>query len=522
MKVFLKTIFILVFGLAIIIPANAAEFSWDALLSQSKEYFMEEKYLKALAIGKKVLTIAEKTYGPDHINTAVSMFNLAEIYHMLGSYNNSESHYFGTLRIRERILGEHSHVAACFLGLAEIMTERGEYQLAEKYAEQALAIFQKTNGPNNVELGNVNALLARIYNGRLEYQKADSFGAKALDMIEKTAGPDSLLTGKALVVLASVRIKQENYSEASSLLQRADVIYMKTYRKKRLDTGKYLFYQAEILRLQKDHKKAQGLYKKALKYFEKRSNINPDLGKTLIALAVCRKSDLKYIKAEELYSEGLSILENSLGPQSSILEEPITEMVELLIFNRNYQQAGPLAFQLAQLREQMYGARDIKVARSLNRLVRINLKMNKLSEAEHFCKQALNIADLAGDTGNFEKVASLLLKAKIQIQQGSYPAAQSDLEQASDLMKRFSEQDSLLAVELLETEALLNMAQGNYLAAEPILQKAIAEAEKIHGLLNPELADLMKQMSDIYRKQGRVKEAETMEKQAKKIYSKIS
>ena len=35
------------------------------------------------------------------------------------------------------------------------MTERGEYQLAKDYAERARSIYEKTNGPDNVEIGKV-------------------------------------------------------------------------------------------------------------------------------------------------------------------------------------------------------------------------------------------------------------------------------------------------------------------------------------------------------------------------------
>lgn len=510
-------------GMTVLAPANAAELSWEALISQSKGCLEEENYPKALALGEQALVMAEKLYGPEHINTAASLFNLAEIHRISGNYYNSEPHYYNALRIGERMLGrEHVHVAACYYGLAEIMMARGEYQLAENYAEQALAIFEKTNGPDNVETGNVYALLGEICAGRLEFQEAVSFGTKALETIEKTAGPDSLSMGKTLITLASVYIKQENYTGASSLLQRADVIYMKTYGKKRLDTGKYLYYQAETLRLQGDPKKAQDFYKKARKYFEKQSNCNYYLGKTLIALAACRKSDLKYLKAQKLHEQGLAILKGSLGPESIILEEPILEMAELSAFNRDYQQAGSVAYQLVKICEQKYGNTDLKVANALNRLAGIYLKSNRLSEAEICCDQALNISDAAGEAGDTERAVSLLLRAKIQIKRENYLAAQSDWEQASGLIQGFAEQEPLLAVELPATEALLNMARGNYLAAEPILQKAITEAEKVYGPFHPELAELLKQMSVLYGKLGRIKEAEDLKKQAKKIYSEIS
>jgi len=201
------------------------------------------------------------------------------------------------------------------------------------YAERARSIYEKTNGPDNVEIGKVTLVLAEISKGQLLYEAAESFGTKALAIFEKTAGPDSLATGKALLWLADLHIKNENYAEASSLLLRADTLYLKTHAKKRLDTGKLLYYQGEILRLQGDPKKAHGLYKKALKYFKKRSKFHPDLGGALLALAACRKSYLKYIKAEELHREGLSILETSLRAESILLEEPIREMVELLNFN---------------------------------------------------------------------------------------------------------------------------------------------------------------------------------------------
>jgi tetratricopeptide (TPR) repeat protein len=516
-------VLIIILGIMAITPVNAAEPNWDFLISQSKDYLGEEKYQKALNIGEQALIMAEKLYGPDHINTAASLFNLAEIHRRSGNYYSSEPHYYAALRIRERILGrEHTQVAACFYGLAEIMMARGEYQLAQNHSEQALAIFEKTNGSDNIETGNVYLLMTEIGLGRLEFQEAESFGTKALDMIEKTAGPNSLSMGKALVTMASVHIKQEKYAEASSLLQRADQIYMGIYDKKPLDTGKYLYYQAEILRLQGDPKKAQDLYKKARKYFEKQSNFNYYLGKTLIALAICRKSDLKYIKAEKLYEQGLNILKGSLGTESIVLEDQIREMGELLAFNRNYQRAGSVMEQLVKMCESKYGMRDLKVANALNRLAGIYLKSKRFNEVVNCCNQALIISDGAGEAGVAGKALSLLLKAKAQIKQDDYLSAQSNWEQASGLIRGLSEEEPLLAVELSATEALLNIARGNYLAAELLLQTAISEAEKVYGPFHPELAELLEEMAVVYEKQGRIKEAEDLEKRAAKIYSEIS
>lgn len=502
--------------------AVGAAATWDALLAESKSYFEAEKYDQALVSGEEALTNAERSYGPEHPNTADAMFNLAEIYRMLGNFNNSESYYYGTLAIREKLLGrEHSQVAACYYGLAELMTERGEYRLAKDYAERAQSIYEKTNGPDNVEIGKVTLVLAELSKGQLQYEAAESFGTKALAIFEKTAGPDSLPTGKALLFLASLYIMQENYPEASALLQRADTLYLKTHAKKRLDTGKLLYYQGEILRLQGDPKKAQGLYKKALKYFKKRGKFHPDLGKTLIALAACKKSDLKYSKAEELHREGLAILETSLGTESLLLEEPLREMVELLAFNRNHQQVSSVAYQLYKIREEKYGAQDLRTAAALNQLTRANLDSNRLSEAEFFCKQAHDIAAGNGDSGNSEIIESLLLRAKILIRQGDYPNAQSHWEEASALTEKLSEKEPLLTVELLETESLLNSARGNYLAAEAVLQKAIAEAEAAYGEFHSGLAELLKQLSVLYQKQGRLKEAAAVEKRIKKIYAKL-
>lgn len=523
MKSLFKLVLIITLGIMAINPVDAAEPNWDALILQSKDYLEEENYQKALNIGEQALIVAERLFGAEHINTAATLFNLAEIQRMSGYYYNSEFYYYNALRIRERILGrEHPQVAACYYGLAQIMMARGEYQLAEDHAQQGLVIFEKTNGPDNIETANSYALLAEISAGRLEFQEAESFGTKGIEIVEKTAGPNSLSMGNALITLASIYIKQEKYIEASSLLQQTDLIYMKNYGKKRLDTGKHLYYQAEILRLQGDPKKAQGLYKKALKYFKKQSRCNPYLGKTLIALAACRKSDLKYIKAEKLHEEGLNILIGSLGPESIVLEELIRGMAELLVLNRDYQQAGSVVSQLVKMREQKYGPRDLKVANAMNELARVYLKSNRLREAEIYCNLALNIANMVGEGGDLEKAVSLLYRAKAQIKQEDYLSAQSAWEQASDLIQGVSEIEPLLAVELPATEALLNIARGNYLAAEPLLQKAITEAEKAYGLFHPELAELLKQMSALYERMGRIKEAEAMGKQAKKIYSKIS
>ena len=96
---------------------------------------------------QRTLRIDEKALGPDHLNTAQSLNNLAAVYGDQGRYEEAVPLYQRALAIREKALGpDHPNTAQSLNNLASLYGRQGRYEEAESLFQRALAIQEKALG----------------------------------------------------------------------------------------------------------------------------------------------------------------------------------------------------------------------------------------------------------------------------------------------------------------------------------------------------------------------------------------
>ncbi len=84
----------------------------EALHQQFHELYAQKCYLEAIPIAENMLSINEKSLGPDHPDVAESLNSLASIHRSLGDYAKVEPLYKRCLEIRMKTLGpDHPDVA---------------------------------------------------------------------------------------------------------------------------------------------------------------------------------------------------------------------------------------------------------------------------------------------------------------------------------------------------------------------------------------------------------------------------
>jgi len=96
-----------------------------SLLNQTANYlFRRAQYTLAEPLDQRALAIREKQLGPEHLDTATSLHNLAVLYHVQGKYEQAEPLYQRALTIREKQLGpEHPHTATFRENYDALVTE---------------------------------------------------------------------------------------------------------------------------------------------------------------------------------------------------------------------------------------------------------------------------------------------------------------------------------------------------------------------------------------------------------------
>ena len=153
--------YIQIFGIAVLllslfVPSVFAQSSWGEWATLNKEIQKlrgEGQYNRAVTAAEQALEAAEKSYGPDHPNTAISLNNLAEIYMILGEYAKAESLYNRSLAIHEKIFGpDHFNMVRHLKSIAKFYYDHAFYEKAELLYKRALTIQEKVLSPNHPDI----------------------------------------------------------------------------------------------------------------------------------------------------------------------------------------------------------------------------------------------------------------------------------------------------------------------------------------------------------------------------------
>lgn len=104
-----------------------------ALNAELKQLYRQGKYTEAIPVAEKIRTLTERRYGPDHVESANAMNNLALLYIEKKQYAEAEKLAQQALAIYRNILSpDHPCTAYILDNLAEIYQETGRFAIAEK------------------------------------------------------------------------------------------------------------------------------------------------------------------------------------------------------------------------------------------------------------------------------------------------------------------------------------------------------------------------------------------------------
>jgi tetratricopeptide (TPR) repeat protein len=189
---------------ALLNPALAGEAEWKALNDQVVPLATGGNLDKAEHIARQALTEAEKTFGPAHRNSEISVGNLALVLRFQKRYEESEKHYRRALALREKLLGEaHPATALLMLNFADVLQAQKKFAEAERLQRTVLPIFEKAHGDDPKTATALNNLGANLQL-QSRYREAEPLLRRALAMKEKTLGSMSPSVALTLVNLAQV------------------------------------------------------------------------------------------------------------------------------------------------------------------------------------------------------------------------------------------------------------------------------------------------------------------------------
>ena len=118
--------------------------AWEELSTKAFTLYQQGQYSEAGEIVQEALKAAEEALGPDHLDVATILSNLASLYIAQGKYSESEHLYKRTLTIREKTLGpDHPDVVSVLENMVELYKKIGKEDEAERLEKRAKGIDSK-------------------------------------------------------------------------------------------------------------------------------------------------------------------------------------------------------------------------------------------------------------------------------------------------------------------------------------------------------------------------------------------
>jgi tetratricopeptide (TPR) repeat protein len=284
--------------------------------------------------------------------TARLMNQLGLYWRARGQFRAAEPLLRRALAIDERSRGpDHPDVARDLNNLAMLLKSTGRLAEAEPLMRRTLAMVERSHGPDHpdvaIRLNNLALLLQDT--GRLA--EAEPLVRRALAIDERSRGPDHPVVAIRLNTLAVLLQNTGRLAEAEPLVRRALAIDERSRGPDHPDVARDLNNLAGLLQATDRPAEAEPLYRRVVEILEaslgsderSRGPDHPNLATALNNLAVVLKATGRPAEAEPLYRRALAIDERSLGPDHPVVATRLNNLALLLQDTDRPAEAEPLS-----------------------------------------------------------------------------------------------------------------------------------------------------------------------------------
>jgi tetratricopeptide (TPR) repeat protein len=274
-------------------------------------------YAQARPLLEKALAVAERVFGPEHLDTAESLSALGLVLRAQGDLSGARLLYERALAICEKALGPaHPDTAPKLNNLAFVLHAQGDRVGPLPLFQRALAIREKALGPEHPDTAVSLNNLAFVLRAKGDLAGARPLYERALAIREKALGSEHPDTAASLNNVANLLRSLGDHSAARPLLERALSVLEKVLGPDHPVTASGMANLAFLLQAQGELAAAQPLYERALSTHEKALGPgHPDTNRDRRNLATLLLASGNSSKALELGEAALDAHEKSLGPE---------------------------------------------------------------------------------------------------------------------------------------------------------------------------------------------------------------
>ena len=295
-------------------------------------------------LAASVVELAELHFGPQHLETAKALTNLARVALMQSESASAEPLLRRALALQEQALGnDHPDTARTLAVLGGCYQGRGDMAAAEPLFQRVYDSRSRLLGADHpLTLGTLDAL-AHIVTELGRLPEAEALCRRALAARQRTAGPADPATASAMTTLGEVLVKQGRADAAEPLIRQALALQQQHLAAEHPNIGLSMWHLAEALRAQGRADEAEPLARQSLESWESAFGTEHEWTSwALISLAEVRLALGDGDEAAQLAGRALAIYERLYGPAHAQVAITLAVLARALELRGDAASAAPL------------------------------------------------------------------------------------------------------------------------------------------------------------------------------------
>lgn len=405
---------------------------------------------------------------PDSLELAASLEQMAWLRFLSSDYAAAEEHFREALELRRRLLGRDSpQVAATLNSLGMVLGERLQSTDARRSAEiedlhrEALAIFEKAEGPDGLGVAYCHFRLAKLMKDRGEPAEAEQLIRESVRINILRRGEAHPETAMARRLLALILVDRGELDEAEEILGRA--------------------LEAQRQTLPTDH---------------------PDILLTLNDLGLVHERRGHLAAAAKRFREALDAYVAVYGEAHAHTAVVMSNLGSTILVQGRAEEAAALHERALAIKLEIFGENHVFVAESLNALARAYSALGRPAEALERAERSLAITRRIVGPAHPALAKALGAVGLVLHRRGEHAAAEAYLRQSLEIFRRTQPRGHFRTA---RAEVLLGSclsALGRRREAEDLLRRGYASLASQFAADHPYVREAREELAAHHRARG--------------------
>ena len=427
------------------------------------------QYEKAEQMHRSVLATVTKLWGPEHLDVASALDNLAAALQNQGKLTEAEELDLRALAMRRKLLGDaHPDVAFSLENLGQVLGLQGNLPEAEAKAGEALAIQRKLYGTNHLDVATTLQNLAQTIRMEGKLSQAEAMESEALAIRRRLLGSEHPDVATSLNGLGIVLAEEGKVEEAEARYREALALRRKFLGNDHPGVAESLNNLANLLQGQDKYSEAESMHREALRVERKLlGDGHPAIANSLNNLALVLRDEGKLADAESMEREALGMWKKLHGEDHFLVAKGINNMASIYRDQGRLTEAEQLQRSALTMQKKLLAGEHPDIARSLHNLAEILHRQGQEGEAETLFRDALAMRRSLLGNEHADVAASLEGCASVL-------QTQHKLDEAEVMLR-----ESLSIREKKPSSGWRTFSVSCTLGGDLLAQKKYAEAEKL-------------------------------------------